>query len=208
MDFSKKLIWPQWQIAWPYQDAVSIMWLVGAVFMCMCTCRQGRERVCVFLYPLSGMGWLMFVCCCSGCYSQFTWQWWGLWFGLRVDTLILPLREKLLGERGSEELSEGVREQERKEERGRRGTNKRMKIKGRNKENMSVFSHKMSTAATSTPKYFDSSSCTLGHDFLFSFGYIMFPLSSSHWWAGETWCSFVVCYDYQGLSTHWDFSLV
>lgn len=112
--FFKKLIWPQWQIAWPYQDAVSIMWLVGAVFMCMCTCRQGRECVCVFLYPLSGMGWLMFVCCCSGCYSQFTWQWWGLWFGLRVDTLILPLRKKLLGERGSEELSTGVREWERK----------------------------------------------------------------------------------------------
>lgn len=28
----------------------------------------------------------MFVCCCGGCYSQFTWHSLGLWLVLKVDT--------------------------------------------------------------------------------------------------------------------------
>lgn len=75
-----------------YQDATLIMWFVG---LCLWICVGGDVRVCVCLYPewyrLSHvcllLQWLLL---------SFYLALVGLWLGLKVDTLILPLGKKLL----------------------------------------------------------------------------------------------------------------
>lgn len=85
------------------------------VFVCICT--WWRECLRVFLYPVQF--WLTHVCLLL---------WWlllsvylalvGLWIGLKVDTLILPLRKMCWGQKG---MRERERERERRKRRRQEG---------------------------------------------------------------------------------------